>query len=187
MQSRKGLHKFFFLYLGAALCTPAFAQCQNSDFKPFKAKDLPSRNEAADINPSQTALAVDAGSASVNLPLSFATGNVGINPGSGGFSTTVTTEIRNWSWQVTADTRNWATTDEMLVTYVVQNGGKLSADAQPSSRIDASVVTYNLDVRKFQNKNTRFRGFLAVTTDYANATHAGRYSGTVTVTIECAP
>jgi hypothetical protein len=182
-----GLRKFFFLCLGAALSTPAFAQCQNADFKDFKAKDLPSRNAEADINPSQTDLAFAQGSASVNLPLNFATGNVNINPGSGGFSTTATTEMGNWSWQITADTRNWASTGEMLVTYVVHNGGKLSSDLQPSSRIDASVVTYNLDVRKFQNKKTRFRGFLAVTTDYANATRAGRYSGTVTVTVQCAP
>jgi len=184
MQPLAGLHRFFFLCLGTMLSTPAFGLCDNTDFRNFQAR---SRTANADINPSQTGLAIAEGSASVNLSLSFATGNVGINPGTGGFSTSTTTQMGNWSWQITADTRNWDSTDEMLVTYEVLNNGQLLADAQPSSRIDASVVTYNLDVRRFQNRNTRFRGFLAVTTDYANATRAGLYSGTVRVTIECAP
>jgi hypothetical protein len=175
---------FFFLSLGAALSTPAIALCLNTDFETI---DVRSRNTDADINPSQTELALSEGSASVNLSLSFATGDVNINPASGGFSTTAITEMPRWSWQIRADTRNWLTTDEMLVTYVVLNGGKLSSVLQPSSQIDASVVTYDLQVRNFQRPRTRFRGFLAVTTDYANATRAGRYSGTVQVTIECAP
>lgn len=184
MQPRKGLRSFFFLCLGLVLSAPAFALCDNADFRNLQVR---SRTANADINPSQTMRAVTEGSASVNLSLSFATGNVGINPGTGGFSTTTTTQMGNWSWQITADTRNWASTDEMLVTYEVLNNGQLLADAQPSSRIDASVTTYNLDVRRFQNRNTRFRGFLAITTDYANATHAGLYRGTVRVTVECAP
>jgi len=182
-----GLRHFFFLCLGATFSTPAFALCLNTDFEPFAANGLRSRNADADINPSQTALAIAEGNASVNLSLSFATGNVGINPGTGGFSTTATTEMGNWSWQIRADTRNWLTTDEMLVTYQVLNGGKLSSDLQPSSKIDASVVTYDLQVLSFQARRTRFRGFLAVTTDYANATRAGPYSGTVRVTVQCAP
>ncbi len=117
--------------------------------------------------------------------MSIGIGDAGLTPTSGGFDTTVRTVMAGWLWRLTADTRGWASPNELLVTYQISNGDQLVSTLVSSSRVAATVVERNRRVNRFGRRNTRFRGFLDLLIDYSTATRAGAYVGTVTVTVEC--
>lgn len=155
------------------------AQCDNGDFGAFTVRN---RNATATI--ADDVVSINAGTASVTVPLSVAIADLNINANTGTFQTEVRTELPNWTWRLFADTRQWIAQTEAEVEYEVVGTGLVSV-LDSSSRIGVEVAERDRDVLRFPGRRTRFRGFLDVILDYSEATRAGAYTGQITVTARC--
>ena len=120
----------------------------------------------------------------LNLPV----GDAAISISSGGFTPRATISLGRWQWRLRVRRPTTITAGDLLVSYQVTGSdgtaGVLTADSAPSSHVQATVSTREIRQRQGNNRR-RFLGYIDLQLDYSNATRAGNYSGTITVTVDC--
>ncbi len=176
--------RFIVLFIAVFFSRPSTGQAECPPGSDFRARNQYHRS----VSVARPDLAVNECDYSVSMDLTLPAGDADIHISGGHFNPTVTIPLDRWQWRLRVPRPTSITAGDLIVGYQVVGSdgtpGVFTSELDAASHVAVTVSTREIRQRQGR-KRRRFLGYIDLLLDYTHATRSGRYTGTITVFVDC--